>query len=518
MVACRTRSETLSLTVPTGALPGKVGSAAERPTPLQPSGGATIIYRTLCETLHALAVTRTNPWPMALVVAITFAGASLLNAWLATRQVAAALESRLRESLQTLEAADFPLESAVLRQASGLTGAQFALADEAGVFLAASREDLQSSNHVQPPTTPRELRLDRVELLGGEPFLATTVLLDRSPRGGRRYLLDLYYPQRVLLDAQRQALWPPLLVGVGAVLLVVAAASWVASRVTQPVRRLTEQVRRISAGEFSPAEPPVREDEVRDLGLAVNDMARRLAQYESEVRAAERLQTLAQLGGGIAHQVRNAATGCRLAIDLHRQACPASGDEDEPLIVAAQQLELIETHVHRLLALGRNQPGESNLGERREIDLTDVLASAVALVAPLAQHLGIDLQTPPRGAENAKLLGDPHELQQLLLNLLTNAIQAAAAARAYSSREARVVVRFAEAPAEAHALEFGDTGDGPSPAIAARLFEPFASDKPGGTGLGLSVARRIARAHGGDVTWRREANQTWFRLHLLRKP
>lgn len=499
-------------------------------------------------------------WPMALVVAITFAGASLLNAWLATRQVAAALESRLRESLQTLEAADFPLESTVLRQASGLTGAQFALADEAGTFLAASREDLQPSNSSQPATSPRELRLEHVEPLAGEPYLAARVLLDRSPRGGKRYLLDLYYPQRVLLDAQRQALWPPLLVGVGAVLLVVAAASWVASRVSQPVRRLTEQVRRISAGEFAPAEPPVREDEVRDLGLAVNDMARRLAQYESEVRAAERLQTLAQLGGGIAHQVRNAATGCRLAIDLHRQACPAAGDDDEPLLVAAQQLELIETHVQRLLALGRNQPGESNLGERREIDLGDVLASAVALVAPLARHLGIDLQIPSSisvgwdshpdqtqrgddplaterqsGAESSKkgevidasrsgqspnllLLGDPHELQQLLLNLLTNAIQAAAAARAYSSREARVVVRFAEAPDEALVLEIGDTGDGPSPAIAARLFEPFASDKPGGTGLGLSVARRIARANGGDITWRREANQTWFRLHLLRQP
>lgn len=458
-------------------------------------------------------------WPMALVVAITFAGASLLNAWLATRQVAAALESRLRESLQTLEQAEFPLESTVLRQASGLTGAQFALADESGAFLAASRENLHSSNPGQPPTTPRELRLDRVELLAGEPFLAARVLLDRSPRGGKRYQLDVYYPQRVLLDAQRQALWPPLLVGVGAVLLVVAAASWVASRVTQPVQRLTEQVRRISSGEFAAAEPPARNDEVRDLGLAVNEMARKLAQYETEVRAAERLQTLAQLGGGIAHQVRNAATGCRLAIDLHRQACPNTGEgDDEPLTVASQQLELIETHVHRLLALGRDPPGESPLGERREIDLGDVLAGAVALVAPLAQHLGIELITPGSGQSPTLLSADAHELQQLLLNLLTNAIQAAAAARAYSPREARVVVRFAEAPAESIALEIGDTGDGPSPAIAARLFEPFASDKPGGTGLGLSVARRIARAQGGDITWRREQDCTWFRVQLRLSP
>src|SRR5262249_31585382 len=63
-------------------------------------------------------------------------------------------------------------------------------------------------------------------------------------------------------------------------------------------------------------------------------------------------------------------------------------------------------------------------------------------------------------------------------------------------------------------LEVWDTGPGPAPEVAERLFEPFVTGKPEGVGLGLAVARQVAEAHGGAITWTREGGRTCFRVEL----
>jgi nitrogen-specific signal transduction histidine kinase len=63
-------------------------------------------------------------------------------------------------------------------------------------------------------------------------------------------------------------------------------------------------------------------------------------------------------------------------------------------------------------------------------------------------------------------------------------------------------------------VEVTDSGPGPSPDVAAKLFEPFVTGKPEGVGLGLAVARQVAEAHGGTITWRRENDRTVFRIVL----
>ncbi|MCU0880376.1 MAG: HAMP domain-containing protein, partial [Pirellulaceae bacterium] len=73
---------------------------------------------------------------------------------------------------------------------------------------------------------------------------------------------------------------------------------------TTPIHQLETQVRRLTTGDFKALALPARDDEVRDLAQSINQLAERLARYEEETRASERLKTLGTLGGGIAHQIR----------------------------------------------------------------------------------------------------------------------------------------------------------------------------------------------------------------------
>jgi signal transduction histidine kinase len=320
----------------------------------------------------------------------------------------------------------------------------------------------------------------------------------------------------MLRQAQRDAVWPPLAIGGGAILLVAAAAYWVAQRVTQPVQQLSSQVRRIAEGDFQPAPVPARDDEIRDLVAAVNQMAEKLARYEEETRKSERLQTLGTLGGGIAHQIRNAATGCRIAIDLHLRDCPLAengGDYETPLGVAARQLELIEAHIQRFLKLGQPAPRE-----RVPVELSAVVREAATLVEPMAAHVGVEIECS-RATQDASVMGDRESLVQMLVNLLVNAVEAAAKVRVESGGGAAIatiaqVEVTTSRTARGWELAVVDPGPGPAPAIAPRLFQPFATDKPGGTGLGLAVSQQIAEDHGGRIRWERRGERTWF-LALL---
>jgi two-component system NtrC family sensor kinase len=151
-----------------------------------------------------------------------------------------------------------------------------------------------------------------------------------------------------------------------------------------------------------------------------------------------------------------------------------------------------ERLVRQFLTLARQHPPE-----RAVVALNALVAETVALLAyPLrvdnvVVHLHLDDQVPP-------LWGDPHQLQQVLLNLLTNAQQALRAAP--GPREVSLTTQY-DPTQQQITLAVTDTGPGIPPALQARIFEPFFTTKPPGvgTGLGLPLCRGIVEAHGGTL-------------------
>jgi signal transduction histidine kinase len=413
------------------------------------------------------------------------------------------IETQVRNVAHTLSATPIPWHQTVLERMKLLSGADFVLITpdhEPTATLPADALELPPAEAVVEDW--ETLRLGPRVVVGERAYLGSGVRLpERSdlPSGGTLYIL---YPEELWRSALWEAVRPSLILGGFAGLASLVLAFAVGERLSRRVRELGRRTRLIAAGDFSPMPLPGRDDELRDLGRSINEMAEQLARLQETVQRTERLRLLGQVGGGLAHQLRNGLTGARLALQLHARDCGANGD-GEALAVALRQLALLEAHLKRFLDLGRVGPGR-----RESVSLRSLVGETVALLRPRCKHARIDLrwQAPP---EEATVLGDAGQIEQLLLNVIGNAVEAAG-----PGGWVEVALRREERPAPVVVIEVSDSGPGPPAEVAARLFEPFVTGKPEGVGLGLAVARQVAEAHGGRIAWSRDGKVTRFRIEL----
>ena len=140
-----------------------------------------------------------------------------------------------------------------------------------------------------------------------------------------------------------------MIAGLVAAVVAMAIATWLSRRLARPIGTLVARTAAIARGDFTPIPLAQRNDELRDLVESINGMAEQLAEYERQVRRQERLRALGQLGASMAHQLRNAATGGRMAIELHRRDCP-NANLGESLDVALRQLRLMESYLRQFLS------------------------------------------------------------------------------------------------------------------------------------------------------------------------
>ena len=148
--------------------------------------------------------------------------------------------------------------------------------------------------------------------------------------------------------------------------------------------------------------------------------------------------------------------------------------------------------------------------ERGELDLRELLEDVLPLVEREAQARSVQFRLEvPDGP--TKVVGDQVQLQQVVLNLLSNAIDATAA----SDRPTREVAVLASRCDDRVSVEVRDWGTGMDEAALARIFQPFFTTKPKGMGLGLSISRTIVEAHGGTLSVHSAPGQgSTFRIEL----
>lgn len=438
-------------------------------------------------------------------LAVLVAGDIAATVWAASAAARHA-EDRIAGQLRAIAATvntppTFPLTGPVLRQMKGLSGVEFVFVPRGDELISTFGGKVEPLPAEAPP--PDTGVLGPTVPIAGEPYRVSRLAfpLDHRNAGG---VLFLCYPESLrataVRDAVRPAVWLGAAVGLAGLLLFALG-----SRLVSRVRHLEHRTRLIASGDFAPLPLTGPDDELRDLTASVNDMLRRLAELQDALRRTERLRVLGQFSGGLAHQLRNAAAGAKLAIQLHAAEVPAA--DREPLDVALRQLARIERNLSQFLTLGKPPDGAA-----RELDLAEVIDQAVALHRPQCRHTNCEL-TWVRPADPLPFTGDATQLGHLFVNLIGNAVEAAGPG---GRVEVTVQLREGEAPAEPGRwlIEVLDTGPGPSAEVAARLFEPFVTGKEQGIGLGLAVAKQAAEAHGGTVTWTRRDGRTVFAVVL----
>ncbi len=254
------------------------------------------------------------------------------------------------------------------------------------------------------------------------------------------------------------------------------------------------------SGAEAPWVAPRGTDEIAVLTDRFNRMMARLKTSSSEhARAlqksleAERLVALGSLVAGVAHEVNNPLAGLKNCVRrLEREDLPAE-KRREYLELMDEALDRIGSLVQRLLAFGRPHP--EALRPVRTLELAE---AAARMIQPLLHKRRITCALEPGDADGL-VLADWHKLQQALMNLLLNA--------AYVTPEGgTLTLRLRQRQDERGAQQglcVGDHGPGILPELRERVLDPFFSTKPEGegTGLGLTVTRSVADAHGGELTF-----------------
>lgn len=421
--------------------------------------------------------------PFGALMLIVLILVSAINAYLAAGQTTDQIVRQIERIAREMQTSNYPLNDSILARTRGLSGTEFIVTDETG-RVSASSVEVPPVFAPPSPAQPAGSGLPSTVEVAGQRYFHAVV---RTERGQQRtsQRLHILYPERDWRAARWQAAYPPLLVGGLALAVVFAVSMTISSRLSRPILQLQQQVGKLAQGHFEPLPLPRRDDELHDLIAAVNALVADLVTYSQAIKRSERLSLMGQLSGGLAHHLRNAVAGAKLALQLHQRSC--RDVDQESLTVAQRQLRLTEEQLQRFLTAG--QPQSPN---RVVCHLPQVVDEVAWLVGPICQHRKVALQCEPAAEPWPDVSADPALLHQALLNLVLNAIEAAGA-----NGWVRIECRSsANCPAVLRVL---DSGPGPPAEIRPRLFEPFATGKPEGIGLGLAAAQQIATAHGGRV-------------------
>lgn len=281
-----------------------------------------------------------------------------------------------------------------------------------------------------------------------------------------------------MASAVDQSLLIGVLVGVAGATVTGAIAAY---RLVRPLRQVREAARRLADGDYSHRVPLPHDRELADLAHDVNELGKSLSDTETRRTA---------LISDVAHEMRTPLT----VIDGYLE-----GMIDEVIPTTPAQLDLVRAETRRLRRLAADLSTLSRADEGRlaihpvPMDLGAVVAGAARRLIPQAGEGGVQLEVQP-GPGPVWVQADPDRIAQIVTNLVGNALHA--------TPSGGIVTVGLELTPQAALVHVADTGVGLAPEDLARVFERFFRAPGGaypGSGVGLTIARTLARGHGGDL-------------------
>ena len=291
----------------------------------------------------------------------------------------------------------------------------------------------------------------------------------------------------------------------------IAFTIFLARRYTEPIHRLVDDFKRVSAGDLSVTIPVDSHDEIGELAAGFNNMVEKLRErevLEKRLYEAEHLSRVGQLASGIAHEIRNPLNYISLAIDhLKAEMLPNCGDKCAEL---AELTDKIKEEVRRAnyMVINFMNYGRPLKLRRAHVPYVDILTKVMPLVSDrlMEQHIRVEQHIDP---DLPPLWVDQELLRNCILNFLNNAVHAmnnggVISLGATLDRDTGQVL-----------LTFADQGSGIHEEDLAKIFQPYFTTKDVGIGLGLAITERIIKEHGGEILVRSTPGEgTTFTVQL----
>jgi signal transduction histidine kinase len=442
--------------------------------------------------------------PFAVLIGLTIVLLSISSAWISASRAEQQLTDDLNQVMETLSSARFPITDQILLQLRGLSGADFVALNAEG-RVTASTVPPEISNPLQSLQTPVDgsNRLEQLIPLTirGERWLCGTIDVFRSPELSQLFVLVREADRAAI---RREAILTPLVVG-GLTLIGAAAVSWlIAAGFERRLRLMQHQVAELASMRFEEMLPIERDDELGHLAGSINQMALDLQRKTEQIRSTERMAAMSQLAAGLAHQLRNAIMGARLAVQLHARRC--QHDDRASLDVAIRQLTLTESHIRGLLRLAS---GSSQNVVPGRMDM--ILNHVMELLSFQCQHQNIEMTLENGVGESESLsVSDSEHIQLALLSLAQNAMDACGPG-------GKVRMRLTESDRSVY-VDVLDSGPGIPEGLEQKIFEPFFTGKAEGVGIGLALAAQAATGSDGRLSVHREDSWTRFRFEVRKQP
>ena len=296
----------------------------------------------------------------------------------------------------------------------------------------------------------------------------------------------------------------------GAIVICAAVIMVFAVSVRRPMVELQDKIARVSLGDLEASVSFAgRNDEIGDLGRDFNDMVAQLKAnreeihhlHQTQMSRAEHFATLGELATGLAHEIRNPLAGIAGVIEIVGRDLPPGSAARSVIKDAKEEAMQINRILTELLETARPKPPQFQVKDiAGTAEHAVMFARQQAITKRIMIELNHDEEIPP-------VDHDPNQINQVLLNLLLNAIQA-------MEKPGAIHVSLRQ-DHESALITVADEGKGISPENLDNIFRPFFTTKGHGTGLGLSLARRIVEAHGGSIRVRSQVGKgTQFEVRL----
>lgn len=413
--------------------------------------------------------------------------AALTALSLVSRAINERVEAQLDRASLVVMRSDFALNPAILRLVQEIAGAEIVTCSADGAVLASTLDQSEkalldqivaAARPFPAANTPQSRRLQHA----GTPYTIVT----RAVTGHPGTVVVLARNTLEVAEGIRTARNAILATAAASLLVLTLMSRVIARRVADPIEKLLDVTRDVSAGTLRRA-PESLTDEMGTLGRAFNEMLDRLDRSQDALLRSEKLAVTGLLAARVAHDVRNPLSSIKMQTQMLRSRLRGQDDNQALIASILRDIGQVENVIRGLLELAR--PGELKLTPSR---LNEVVEDVLVQMMPQLTHNKIAIET----AFDPNLPDVPLDVERFrraLLNLISNAAEAMPGGGTLS-------VTTALNPADSSVmLDVSDDGTGVDPAIAQRAFDPFVSTKHDGVGLGLVNTRAVVESHGGRV-------------------